>query len=51
MQAARRSAVRSYFESCIAGRAECSGRQMRNGLLVLNLIVWALILAGFELLT
>jgi hypothetical protein len=43
--------VASYFENCIWSRSRCSGPQMRNGFLVLNFIVWALIFAGFELLT
>jgi hypothetical protein len=51
MQVARWSSVRSYFDSCITGRTECSGRQMRNSFLVLDLVVWAVILAGIKLLT
>ena len=43
--------IRSYFGTCVSGRAECSGRQMRNGFFVLNLIVWAAIFAGVEFLT
>ena len=35
----------------MSGRPACSGKQMRKGFFFLNLIVWALILAGFELLT
>ncbi len=46
MQIARWGPVRSYFDSCVAGRSECSGRQIRNGFFMLNLIVWALIFAG-----
>jgi hypothetical protein len=51
MQVAKWNTVRSYFDSCVAGRAECSGKQMRNGFVVLNLVVWAVILAGIQLLT
>jgi hypothetical protein len=51
MQVAKWNTVRSYFETCIYSQQECSGRQMRNGFLVLNLIAWAIILAGIQLLT
>jgi hypothetical protein len=51
MQVARWSIVRSCFETCVSGGRGCSGRQMRNGFLVLNLIVWAVVLAGIKLLT
>lgn len=50
MRVAGWSPVRS-FENCVSGRSACSGKQMRNGFFVLNMIAWALILAGFELLT
>jgi hypothetical protein len=51
MKVASWNTVRSCFDSCVAGRPPCSARQMRGGFFVLNLIVWALIFAGFELLT
>jgi len=51
MWVAKPGAIRSYFETCVSSRAQCSGRQMRNGFFVLNMVVWAVILAGIELLT
>ena len=51
MQVARWTTLRSYFNSCVTVRSECSGRQMRNSFFVLNLLAWAIILAGIELLT
>lgn len=51
MRAAKGSPVRSYFDGCVSGRSECSGKQIRNGLFVLNMIGWIIILGGIELLT
>jgi hypothetical protein len=51
MRVAGWSPVRSYFGNCLSAPSACSGRQMRNGFFFLNLIAWALIFAGFELLT
>ena len=51
MWVARSNSIRSYFGTCLGARAECSGKQMRNGFLMLNLIAWAIILAGVEFLT
>lgn len=51
MQVAKWNTVRSYFETCALSGRECSGRQMRNGFLMLNLIAWAIILVGIKLLT
>jgi hypothetical protein len=51
MQVARWRTVLSYFDTCVSDRQPCSGRQIRNGFFVINLIVWMLILAALELLT
>lgn len=49
MPIARWSQLHAYFECCV-GRASCSGRQMRNGFFMLNLIAWVLLIIGAELL-
>jgi len=43
---------RIHFRDCLSRNPEvaCSGRQMRNGFLGINLIVWALIALAFSLL-
>jgi hypothetical protein len=35
----------------MSGRSQCTGRQMRSGFFVLNLIAWIVILTGVHLLT
>jgi hypothetical protein len=35
----------------VSGRTPCSGKQMRNGFFMLNLIAWVIILTGIEFLT
>jgi len=45
-----RTAYRSFFNHCVAGRGECSARQMRGGLFVLNLLAWAIIFTAVRIL-
>ena len=44
--------VRIHFRDCLSRdpAVGCSGRQMRNGFLGINLIVWVLIVLAFRLL-
>ncbi len=51
MEAVKRTKFRSFLNNCMSGRDECSASQMRGGFLVLNLLVWVVILASFELLS
>jgi hypothetical protein len=48
--AARRVLTRFRFDHCLFARRPCSGRQMRNGLILANMIVWVLIVAALTLL-
>lgn len=46
----RRFPARFLYENCLFGRATvpCTARQTRNGLLAVNMIVWALIVFAFS---
>jgi len=42
--------IRFRIENCFSGQTDlaCSGRQMRNGLFAINMIVWVFIIIAFS---
>lgn len=50
MPIARWIPIRFYFEYCLLSRsnAQCSSRQIRNGLFAINLIAWVFIILAIR---